>query len=326
MDEAADTPGIDRLLDCIDHPLFWTAEYLDDTPALPVLPLIFWLSDVFAPTTVHTEGPGSDVAHLAFCQAGARLGLDMQVGHAGEAGDRFAEARAAYGPLPAAAPGGPVEILTVSLTERDTPSLKDLAERVSEDGALLLYGPGLTDAILADVPATDMRPLIFGAADPLVCLLLGPGAPSPLSELAALPPDSTERQAVNRLLTRMGEMHRLELAARTSGTAPHAQPAQSPSRHAEDIERLLAKMIEMEEDRLALRRNRPATSATSGTDDVAVTALQDRLDGLEAELGISQQRTDDSERNLKAIRASTSWRITAPLRAVIRALRGRSRG
>ena len=330
VEESAGSPGIEALLGCIGHPLFWMADYLDDTPALSALPLIFWLTDALAPTTAQSQGPGSGAAHLALCQAGARLGLDLRVSHAGDAGEGFTHARVRYGPIPDKSAGEPVDILAVGLPETGASSLKDLVGQVSQDGALILFGPGLTDTLIGDVPATDMQPLTFGASAPQVVVLLGPGAPAPLSELTTLPPDSPERQAISQFVTRMGRMHRMELAARGPGVvAPQAgiqDVAPPPSRHAEDIERLLAKMIEMEEDRLALSRNRPAptSSPTDATPD-ASTALQGRLHDLEAEIALLQQRVREGERDLKAIRASTSWRVTAPLRSVIRALRRLSR-
>ena len=316
--EMTGATGLNRLLEVIDHPLFWSPTHLEDTPALDAVPLIFWLTQELTPASVHTQGPDSSVAHLAFCQAAAQLGLDMPVSHTGDLDDRFAEARAPYGPLPQTKPEA-ADIVAASLPETGAPSLASLTDMVAEDGALLLYGPGLTDAILADVPATDMHPLVFGAAEPQVALLLGAGAPAPLSELVAMPPDSAERRIISQFVTRMGQLNRAALGA--------GQSAPTPTRHAEDVERLLAKMIEMEEDRITLRRNRPAETPKPSADMTeALVALQDKLHEREAELAKERQRAQDSARKVQAIRASTSWRITAPLRAIVRLLRGQSRG
>lgn len=321
--------GLDRLFGFIDHPLIWQADCLDDSPALAALPLIFWLTDEFRPQRVLTEGDAAGVAHLAFCQATGRLGLDTLCVTSAEVPEPAKD-----GPGRSARPGDEgvpedgFDLIAAEIPESGG-NLADLAGKLSESGALLIYGPGLSEALLAGAPAPDMQALVFGTQGPRVALWLMPGAPETLAELAALPVDSAERQAFNRFLGRQGEIHRLELQARGAGarSEPAVQEAAPPpSRHAEDVERLLAKLIELEEDRLALRQGGPglAPEPEPETPTVASAASPgpaERLHELEAEIALLQHRMRESDRDLKAIRASTSWRITAPIRAVVRALR-----
>ncbi|QEW28252.1 hypothetical protein RIdsm_04079 [Roseovarius indicus] len=342
---AAESPRIDKLLEVVNHPLTWAAEFLDDSASLPALPLIFWLTEEFEPQTVLTVGGTTGTAHLAFCQAAEHLGLDTLCCNADcSAGgaEAFDKACARYAgrrrvsTVNGLDETGEVDILAVNLSQdaaRREKELAQMAARVTEAGALLLYGPGLSDSLIAGVPAPDMKVLVFGRAAPQMALFLAPGAPSPLSELAALPADSAERQAFDRFLDRQGQMHRLDLMARGAGPRPLESTrdlAPPPSRHSEDVERLLAKLLELEEDRIATRRNRPeAVTAEpephTPAADLPTTGtgpdLSERVHDMEAEIAFLQQRVQDGERHLKDIRTSTSWRITAPLRVLVRAVR-----
>ncbi len=321
--------GLDRLFATIDHPLLWPARYLDSSPALAALPLIFWLTDEFRPELVLTEGDATGVAHLAFCQATERLGLDTlcvtdakapeQAGDAPKRAARLGEE---------SVPEEGFDLIAAELSESGG-NLAHLAGRLSDSGALMLYGSGLGEALLAGAPAPDMQALIFGTDSPRVALWLAPGAPEAVAELAALPVESPERQAFNRFLDRQGEIHRLEFQARGAGARPDPavqEAAPPPSRHAEDVERLLAKLIELEEDRQALRQGGPGPASDPVPETIPVAAAAspgpaERLQELEAEIALLQHRMRESDRDLKAIRASTSWRITAPIRAVVLALR-----
>lgn len=347
----SDRAQIDGVLACLDHPLLWPADYLDASPALPALPLIFWLTETFRPERALSLGDASGVAHLAFCQAAERLALDTECLTDGGAdgGGATAAAEAAC----ARHGAGRSVLLTagarlprdVDLIAAELPGdgpasaarLADLTARLSDGGGLLLYGAGLNEALLAAPLAGDLRVLVFGADAPRVALCLAPGAPEVLAELAALPCDSAERRAFNAILDRLGEIHRLELQARGPGPRPAAevqQVAPPPSRHAEDVERLLAKLIEIEDDRQALRQGRaeaapeppeagPAEAAEAmQATEGAQAGIAERLQELEAEIAFLQHRVLERDKEIKAIRASTSWRVTAPVRVVVRLLRG----
>lgn len=325
----------------VSHPLTWPADYLDDAASLPALPLIFWLTGTFEPEAVLTLGGQTGTAHLAFCQAADRLNLATRccdTGCAARGVAAFDTARATYSAKRSVQaepdPDGrdDYDILALNLsgdTARRDSDMARIAHHLTGASALLLYGPGLSEGLIAGVPAPDMNVMVFGRNAPQIALFLAPGAPSPLSELAALPLDSAERRAFDDFLDRQGRMHRLDLMARGAGARPIEATqdiAPPPSRHAQDVERLLAKLVELEEDRIALRRNRPAAAAPDPEpaplqDAAKNVSMSDRLHDMEAEIAFLQQRRQEDERHLKAMRTSTSWRITAPLRVVVRALR-----
>lgn len=68
----------------------------------------------------------------------------------------------------------------------------------------------------------------------------------------------------------------------------------------------------------------PAASAATpaGPGDRDLSRLAAELRARDAELVAQIEARTRAEQDLAAIRASTSWRITAPLRAVIRRIRG----
>ncbi|MEQ8292250.1 MAG: hypothetical protein RIA08_08595 [Roseovarius sp.] len=328
---AAQGPGIHRLLELVSHPLTWPASYRDDSASLPALPLIFWLTDLFRPDMVLTTGGTTGTAHRAFRQAADRLGLTTQCLDTGAAPDGTLD-DAPTAEVDGDAPAGQIDILAVNLSEntaRRTQDMALIADHTGHASAILLYGPGLTESLISGVPAQGMKIMVFGRSAPQMALFLAPGAPSPLSQLAALPPDSAERRAFDDFLDRQGQMHRLDLMAR--GAGPRAAEtmqdiAPPPSRHAEDVERLLARLLELEEERSQARQDRPETETaepepSASPDPDHAAGLSDRLQDMEAEIAFLQQRVQDGERDLKALRSSTSWRVTAPLRVAVRALR-----
>ncbi|MEQ8897042.1 MAG: hypothetical protein RID23_08100 [Roseovarius sp.] len=336
-----ESPRIDRLLELVSHPLTWAADYLDDSAALPALPLVFWLTDIFRPDAVLTVGGTTGTAHLAFCQAANRLNLTTRCCNGDSAATgvpAFDTARAAYGgnrSVPIEAEVNKVKdfaIIAVNLSceaaRRDS-DMARVAPHIDTAAALLLYGPGLSEGLVAGIKAPDRTVMVFGQSAPQMALVLAPGAASPLSQLAALPADSAERRAFDTFLDRQGRMHRLDLMARGAGPRPLETTrdiAPPPSRHSEDVERLLAKLLELEEDRITLRRNRPEPLAAEPEPSAVSEAgdgfsLSDRLHDMEAEIAFLQQRVQQSERQLRDTLASTSWRITAPLRLAVRAVR-----
>ncbi|MDM8167595.1 hypothetical protein [Roseovarius sp.] len=329
---AAEPPRIDGLLELVNHPLTWPATYLAESASLPALPLIFWLTEVFRPETVLTTGGTTRTAHRAFRQAADRLCLTTRCLDTGSAPDDTSDGARAPQADDATAQAGSIDILTVNLPQdssRREQDISRIAAHAGRAGAILLYGPGLTESLIAGVPAAGMKIMVFGRSAPQVALYLAPGAPSPLSQLAALPPDSAERRAFDDFLDRQGQMHRLDLMAR--GAGPRAAEtvrdiAPPPSRHAEDVERLLAKLLELEETHSLAQHDRP--EADAGEPDLSAPQepgegpdLSDRLQDMEAEIAFLQQRVLEGERDLKALRSSTSWRVTGPLRGVVRALR-----
>jgi predicted RNase H-like nuclease (RuvC/YqgF family) len=54
-----------------------------------------------------------------------------------------------------------------------------------------------------------------------------------------------------------------------------------------------------------------------------ITALQDQVDRLSRQIVAGQREVEALRRQVSEVRGSLSWRLTAPLRSALRALRGR---
>lgn len=69
-------PGTDILMPLASRSLFWRARYLEASPALCHIPLLFWLTETARPRVAVTLGVADAVPHFALCQAVDKLGLD----------------------------------------------------------------------------------------------------------------------------------------------------------------------------------------------------------------------------------------------------------
>ncbi|MFW8595917.1 hypothetical protein [Cribrihabitans neustonicus] len=69
-------PGTDILTPLASRSLFWRARYLEASPALCHIPLLFWLTETVRPRIAVTLGAADAVPHFALCQAVDKLGLD----------------------------------------------------------------------------------------------------------------------------------------------------------------------------------------------------------------------------------------------------------
>lgn len=69
-------PGADILTPLASRSLFWRARYLEASPVLCHIPLLFWLIEAARPRITVTLGVADAVPHFALCQAVDKLGLD----------------------------------------------------------------------------------------------------------------------------------------------------------------------------------------------------------------------------------------------------------
>lgn len=69
-------PGIDILTPLATRSLFWRARYLEPSPVMCHIPLLFWLTEAARPSVAVTLGVADAVPHFALCQAVDKLGLD----------------------------------------------------------------------------------------------------------------------------------------------------------------------------------------------------------------------------------------------------------
>ncbi|WP_291730912.1 hypothetical protein [Leisingera sp. F5] len=68
--------GTDILTPLASRSLFWRARYLETSPVLCHIPLLFWLTEAARPRIAVTLGVADAVPHFALCQAVDKLGLD----------------------------------------------------------------------------------------------------------------------------------------------------------------------------------------------------------------------------------------------------------
>lgn len=76
-----------------------------------------------------------------------------------------------------------------------------------------------------------------------------------------------------------------------------------------------------EQSHAALQKHASALVERAGAQQERAGALQERAARLEQDLAAARQRAEDSEARYAAIVASTSWKITRPMRVLIRLLR-----
>lgn len=69
-------PGADILTPLASRSLFWRARYLEDSPTLCHIPLLFWLTEAARPRIAVTLGVTDAVPHFAVCQAVDKLGME----------------------------------------------------------------------------------------------------------------------------------------------------------------------------------------------------------------------------------------------------------
>lgn len=219
--------------------LFWRARHLAPSPALPHLPILFWLVDALRPARVLSLGLGDGVALRAVAQALERRDApasclvlladgepprpEVEEAHPGLVTLRpgpIAEAAAALAP-------GSVGLLLVAAPLEGT-----VAEALSRalDGAMgeggVVVIPGLSALAGSARGAAALAAL--RAAHPCVTLegdgglllaLAGASPPEPLRRLAALDPAGPALAELRGALARLGAAHVMECRLQGAGDA-----------------------------------------------------------------------------------------------------------
>lgn len=374
-------PTLDIVTPQAIRTLFWRPRFLADEPALDHLPLLFWLTEAVAPALIVDLGCRQGTAHLAFCQAVDKLGLEARCLGFGSWPDGIPEmlrrqsaefyediSHLQRGPA-ALAGGAPVDILHADLAALAAEGVTDpaalvaaWAPRLSERGVIVLQGTaGLAaPALEALRQLAGRHPSVsFDHGAGLVLLAAGDAPADRVARLLALQPGTPGHSTVHQIFRRLGRALRLECAVGGSAaaeTAPVHAPAPatvwaSPAVSAADPAELEALRQALETERAATRSLREDQArALSGLtmaqaqaqDEIArlqaeATELRraaqsaseasnpseeaDRLRAeiarLQAEADQQRARADAFEQHAHALQASTSWKVTAPMRRLV---------
>lgn len=239
-------PGSDILSPLASRSLFWRARYLEASPALCHIPLLFWLTEAARPRIAVTLGVTDAVPHFALCQAVEKLGLEslcIGIEPASEADAQPADLSkqrafneinfAEFSQILQAAPGkdgfippeSKIDLLLINrpitqqlLDTLDTHWLPQLSERslivvlhdedTAEDGSLFRHLSAAGNSFTCDL---DSRASV---------IFHGPEQNDRLQRLAGLKPGLPGYLAVRNIFARLGELHSNaeRLAGETSNT------------------------------------------------------------------------------------------------------------
>lgn len=382
-------PTLDIVTPQAIRTLFWRPRFLADEPALDHLPLLFWLTEAVAPACIVDLGCRQGTAHLAFCQAVDKLGLEARCLALGAWPQGLPEmlrrqsaefyediSHLLRGPASAAlslAGGVQVDILHADLEALAEDQAADpealvaaWAPRMTDRGVIVLQGT----ASLGTAGLDALRRLAgrhasasFDHGRGLMLLLVGTAPADRVARLAALQTGMPGHSTVQQIFRRLGRALRLECAVGGSAAAEtvavHA-PVQaamqaavwaSPSAAAADPAELEALRQALEAERAAtrslredqaralsgltmaqaqaqdeiarlqaeaadLRRAAQSASEASNPSEEA-DRLRAEIARLQAEVDQQRARADAFEQHSHALQASTSWKVTAPMRRLV---------
>ncbi|HSM01043.1 MAG TPA: glycoside hydrolase family 99-like domain-containing protein [Acidimicrobiia bacterium] len=315
-------------------------EKLVDSAWHPHAPFAFWVIDVHRPRTLVELGTYQGFSYLAFCQAVDRLdtgtrcyAIDHWSGdeYGGFYGQEVFQELSAYhdgrygsfselvpSTFDDAAPhfdDGSIDLLHIdgahglsdvkSDFERWLPKMSDRGVVLFHDINVHRDGFGvhvLWEELKADHPHFD-----FDHGHGLGVLGVGPKAADTLGDLFAAQADEERALEIRRAFSRLG-FAVADLARLESGVA---QLEVTDGRTTEELVRDLEtsqRELEVTSSRLAGLQTRAAQ------DRSAVTALTTELDGARARIHALSEE-------IAALRSSTSWKVTAPLRWTMSGLR-----
>lgn len=306
-------PTVDIVSPQAIRTLFWRPRFLADEPAVDHLPLLFWLVEALAPTTTLDLGCRAGVAHLAFCQAVDKLGLEarcLAVGawseglpdplrrHSTEFYEDISQlVRAPAGLAPSLTGNGSVDLLHVDLAALAAEGASTNPEallaawlpHLADRGVVVLQATSVLDATGREAlrRIAGLYPLVsFDHGAGLALVVTGTAADPQVIRLAALQPGMAGHGAVHQIFRRLGRALRLELQA--EGQAPAAQQVVAPAVAIADPAELTAlrAALEAEQQTTAALREEQAQMLAGFTR--AAAEAQEDIARLRAEAGALQ--------------------------------------
>ncbi len=342
------------LRDCLSPASFWHPEQLGPGPSrLAHAPFAFWLVEALRPKSIVELGTYGGYSYFAFCQAVQRLGLDTRCHaidtwkgdeHAGFYGEDVYEAVSARNECLYAA----FSTLVRSTFDEALPRFDDASiDLLHIDGRHRLtdvrhdfetWRPKLSEGAVVLFHDTNVRQGDFGvwqywaevsAGQPRFEFLHGHGLgvlgvgrdfPEPVRRLFAATNDDAARTRIRQAYGRLGaaislqtmfERQATELARRDGKAAAIEQRAARAAAEAELAHARAARAEALLEAQSAaldrLSQDVAAAHQRAAQQGAEVAERNATLEALEAHCA-------DLAHEIAALRASTSWRITAPLR------------
>jgi len=330
--------------------LLWQPEFLAQSAAISSLPLLFWLSETLRPQITVSLGGQQGVAHLALCQAATRLGLEGRClvqldGPEAERfrrvrQDRFATRSAPVLPGRDGFLGAESALLTVNLGDGQQKNLGWMPwlQHLPPRGAAVFYGAEAAGTRILEpmIPAGALV-LPLGCPKGPISLVLGADRPKSLAELA----ESAEAQdGLNGFLAHQEQYLQQSLERQALGgpdpTALRLPEPQTLEDAKEQIARLidqqaedldcLAQHLQAQDEAAAQQQWQQEVALAVEQAEVArqrniVARLEAGIAGIHAQTENSRQEVRDMSLALQELRDSSSWRLTAPLRRVMRRIR-----
>lgn len=324
-------PGADILTPLASRSLFWRARYLEDSPTLCHIPLLFWLTEAARPRIAVTLGVTDAVPHFALCQAVDKLGMESlcigvdETPTSPKTADFNAQHYAEFSHFlegPAARPQNLPQNCEIDLIIVNKPASKRLIRtlcdewlpRLSDRSSILfLHGPeaGAEDDF-RDVFSGENKIFSLGLQGGVSILLNGDNHSERLQKLVRLQPGHPGFLAAHTVFTRLGELHSQtrELAqtkAALTQTRQNAalssaelQKAQAQLKTQEDRDEMLHKL---RTELNALRRQQSAGSFEETQHDnrllhQEMATLQQQQSTLKAESEKLRKLTIEQENTL----------------------------
>ncbi|WP_250513772.1 glycosyltransferase [Caballeronia sp. INDeC2] len=305
------------VLDALSPASFWWPERIVPSPWLEHAPFAFWLVDALRPSLIVEAGATEGFLFSAMCQAVTQLALDTRcIAFATEDANpgadtaisdheiyqtrRYQAFSCVVRPAGRQAavediPDGSIDVLVL---------LGEPSAQQSASMQLASWLPKLSARAIvlvrADAVSTSFPSLIFPHGGGLGVLIAGSHAPLALRALAGLP-----ERARQDVCTRYARLGTAITASESLTGVRKALEAQIAALNAEH-ERAEALGQRLRSAEASLQEHEAQFALLLGADDWQRSVVD------EANL-----RADYAEKELADLRASTSWRVTAPLRQAV---------